>query len=628
MSYCLDAEVAADAMISEDNSQNVSPSSSHRFSSPVNEEINNNLRPLITSASLKSNNISMCDLSEECYLFKQDDLCSLSLPILNELRLSNKLLDVTIEVADERIQAHKVILASTIPYFHAMFVHDTVESTMSHITIRDDTLDGEAFRLLIDFVYSGSIRITNCNIQSVLIASSFLGLNKVKDACAEFLKARLQSNNVIGFKTFGEIHTCTSLVQCANVYIEKYFEHVAKTEEFFSLSCDSVIDIISSDDLNVKSEATVFEAVIRWIDRDREERKHHLPQLLKSVRLPRLSPQYLADVVAQEDLIKESLPCRDLLDEARNYHLMPERRSLFKSPRFRARTANTNGVIYAVGGLTRTGDSVSTVEVYNPATGVWKMSQNMSHLRSRVGVAVMNSKLYAIGGYNGHERLSTVEVFDPESNEWTKVASMKYKRSAVGACSLDDSTLYVCGGYDGMSSLDIVESYDANKNEWKIVKSMFKSRSAAGVVSFQGCVVALGGHDGLSIFDSVECYNPDTNEWKLMPSMLTRRCRLGVATLNKKLYVCGGYDGSTFLQTAEVYDPQEQKWSFIARMNCMRSRVALVANCGKLYAIGGYDGAANLKTVEMYDPTEDTWTFVTPMAAHEGGVGVGVIPVF
>ena len=36
-------------------------------------------------------------------------------------------------------------------------------------------------------------------------------------------------------------------------------------------------------------------------------------------------------------------------------------------------------------------------------------------LRSRVGVAVMKSRLYAIGGYNGTERLNTVEEFDAGS---------------------------------------------------------------------------------------------------------------------------------------------------------------------------------------------------------------------
>ncbi len=68
------------------------------------------------------------------------------------------------------------------------------------------------------------------------------------------------------------------------------------------------------------------------------------------------------------------------------------------------------GVIYAVGGQTKSGNSLSTVEVYNPTSGRWRDAEAMSMLRSRVGVAVMQNRLFAIGGYNGQERLNTVEV--------------------------------------------------------------------------------------------------------------------------------------------------------------------------------------------------------------------------
>lgn len=62
-------------------------------------------------------------------------------------------------------------------------------------------------------------------------------------------------------------------------------------------------------------------------------------------------------------------------------------------------------------------------------------------------------------------------------------------------------------------------------------------------------------------------------------------------------------------------------------MNTKRSRVALISNMGKLWAIGGYDGVSNLSTVEIYDPKTNAWTYGSPMWAHEGGVGVGVIPI-
>ena len=108
------------------------------------------------------------------------------------------------------------------------------------------------------------------------------------------------------------------------------------------------------------------------------------------------------------------------------------------------------------------------MEVYDPIHGRWRDAEAMSMLRSRVGVAVMQNRLYAIGGYNGQERLNTVEVFDAVTKRWSKVAAMNCKRSAVGAVALGNH-LYVCGGFDGISSLDTVERWG-----WHGVEIFFK----------------------------------------------------------------------------------------------------------------------------------------------------------
>ncbi|KAG1714379.1 Kelch-like protein 18 [Nymphon striatum] len=563
--------------------------------------------------------------SDDSTVFKQYNLHQNSFPIMEEIRRQGKLCDVTLKVDDQRFTAHRIVLAATIPYFHAMFTHDMVECKQKEITIQG--IDPNALESLINFAYSGLIKMDIHNVQSLLVGASFLQLQQVRNACCDFLKRRLHPNNVLGIRQFADTLGCSKLVDAANKFIQKHFIEASRSEEFMNLNFNDVKEIISRDELHVISEEQVFESVILWVKRDQELRKDHLPELLTRVRMPLLTPHYLSDKVATEEMIKSSHRCRDLLDEAKDYHLMPERRHLVQSFRTRPRCcSDIMGMIYAVGGLTKSGDSLSTVEVFDPVVGRWQMAEAMSMLRSRVGVAVMRNKLYAIGGYNGSERLSTVEVFDPENKLWNKVAPMNCKRSAVGAAALFDR-LYACGGYDGVSSLNTVECYNADTNEWMMVTSMTKHRSAAGVVAFEGYIYTMGGHDGLSIFDSVERYDIQTGQWLPVPPMLTKRCRLGAATLSGKLYVCGGYDGSTFLQTSEMFDPITGKWNYIAPMNVTRSRVALVANCGKLYAIGGYDGTSNLSTVEMYSPESNRWSFVASMCAHEGGVGVGVVPV-
>ncbi|XP_015600929.1 kelch-like protein 18 [Cephus cinctus] len=565
------------------------------------------------------------EIDEEKQIFQQVDLFSLGFSRFEEIRRQGKLCDVTLKVDDQSFSAHRIVLAVMIPYFKAMFLNNMMESKQKDITLQG--IDAIAAEALINFAYSGRITLTNNNVQSIMVGAAFFQLLKVKDACADFLKRRFHPQNALGIRRFADTLSCAPLMVDADKYIQQYFHEVALADEFFSLTYLELKELVSRDELHVVSEEKVFEAVMRWIKYDSESRVIYLPELLSLVRLPLLTPHYLADHIAKEELIRSSHQCRDLLDEARDYHLMPERRHLVQTFRSRPRCCNyMMGHIFAVGGLTKYGDSLSTVEVYDPFIEKWQTSEAMMMLRSRVGVAVHKNKLYAFGGYNGLERLATVEVYDPAVKSWKIIAPMHCKRSAVGTAALNNY-LYVCGGYDGISSLNTVERYCPEKDKWRMISPMNKYRSAGGVVAFQGCIYALGGHDGLSIFDSVERYDPKIGVWTSVKSMLTRRCRLGVATLNGKLYVCGGYDGSTFLQSVEVYDPVSDKWNYVAPMNVMRSRAALVANMGKLWAIGGYDGVSNLSTVEVYDPEADSWSFAASMCAHEGGVGVGVIPI-
>ena len=50
---------------------------------------------------------------------------------------------------------------------------------------------------------------------------------------------------------------CGVLVEGANKYVHKHFKDVMKTDEFLDLPKSDVLDIISCDHLNVRSEEQV-----------------------------------------------------------------------------------------------------------------------------------------------------------------------------------------------------------------------------------------------------------------------------------------------------------------------------------------------------------------------------------
>ncbi|XP_045082647.1 kelch-like protein 18 isoform X2 [Coregonus clupeaformis] len=403
---------------------------------------------------------------EDLMHFSVHDLPGRGYAVMEEIRRQGKLCDVTLKVGDHKFSAHRIVLAASIPYFHAMFTNDMVECKQDEIVMQG--MDPSALEALINFAYNGHVAIDQQNVQSLLIGASFLQLQNVKDACCSFLQERLHPKNCLGVRQFAETMMCTTLYDAANSFVHQHFVEVSVSEEFLSLRPEEILELVGCDELNIKAEEQVFEAVLAWVRHEREEREPRLPELLSKTRLPLCRPQFLADRVQQDELVRFCHKCRDLVDEAKDFHLMPERRPHLPAFKTRQRCCTSiAGLIYAVGGLNSAGDSLNVVEVFDPIGNCWERCQPMSTARSRVGVAVVNGLLYAIGGYDGQSRLSTVEVYNPETDTWTCVASMNSQR------------------------------------RWTVMTEMSASRSAAGVTVFDGRIFVSGGHDGLQIFNTV-----------------------------------------------------------------------------------------------------------------------------
>lgn len=159
------------------------------------------------STNFNFTDIEMSD-GTDCVVFSQCDMPNGAFPMMEELRRQGHLIDVTVVVGEKKqaVDAHKLVLASTMPYFHAMFTHGMIESRQREINLDENggTIDPNAFEALVNFAYSGKVTISTSNVQSLMMTASFLQLSRVRDACAEFLMARLSPSNVLGIKTFAD----------------------------------------------------------------------------------------------------------------------------------------------------------------------------------------------------------------------------------------------------------------------------------------------------------------------------------------------------------------------------------------------------------------------------------------
>ncbi|KAM5294167.1 kelch-like protein 20 isoform 3-T3 [Glossophaga mutica] len=522
-----------------------------------------------------------------------------TLEVINLLRKHRELCDVVLVVGAKKIYAHRVILSACSPYFRAMFTGELAESRQTEVVIRD--IDERAMELLIDFAYTSQITVEEGNVQTLLPAACLLQLAEIQEACCEFLKRQLDPSNCLGIRAFADTHSCRELLRIADKFTQHNFQEVMESEEFMLLPANQLIDIISSDELNVRSEEQVFNAVMAWVKYSIQERRPQLPQVLQHVRLPLLSPKFLVGTVGSDPLIKSDEECRDLVDEAKNYLLLPQERPLMQGPRTRPRKPIRCGeVLFAVGGWC-SGDAISSVERYDPQTNEWRMVASMSKRRCGVGVSVLDDLLYAVGGHDGSSYLNSVESsvvawwighrpanlevassipswgtclgcrYDPKTNQWSSdVAPTSTCRTSVGVAVLG-GFLYAVGGQDGVSCLNIVERYDPKENKWTRVASMSTRRLGVAVAVLGGFLYAVGGSDGTSPLNTVERYNPQENRWHTIAPMGTRRKHLGCAVYQDMIYAVGGRDDTTELSSAERYNPRTNQWSPVVAMTSRRS---------------------------------------------------------
>lgn len=543
---------------------------------------------------------------------------------MNHMRKQLLLCDVILVADKTEIPAHKMVLSACSPYFYAMFT-SFEESRQDKITLQG--VDHHALALLVEYVYTSEVHVTEENVQVLLPAANILQLTDVRDACCDFLQAQLHPTNCLGIRAFADLHGCPDLLSHAESYIEQHFLEVVECEEFLSLTHQQVSKLICSDRLTVPTEEKVFESVIAWVQHDLDERQTYLSALMEHVRLPLMSQEYLMQRVEEEPLLKADLQCKDYLIEALKYHLLKgDTKTIFRTPRTKPRQpVGLPKVLLVVGG--QAPKAIRSVECLDFKEERWYQVAEMPTRRCRAGLAVVGGRVYAVGGFNGSLRVRTVDAYDAASDQWTSCASMEARRSTLGVAVLNNC-IYAVGGFDGSTGLNTAEIFDTRTQEWRTVSPMSTRRSSVGVGVLNGLVYAVGGYDGASrqCLSSVESYTTDTDSWLPVTDMCSRRSGAGVGVLGGVLYAVGGHDGPLVRKSVEAYDPDTKQWAAVAEMTFCRRNAGVVALGGLLYVVGGDDGASNLASVEVYNPKIDSWTLLSScMGIGRSYAGVAVI---
>ena len=276
--------------------------------------------------------------------------------------------------------------------------------------------------------------------------------------------------------------------------------------------------------------------------------------------------------------------------------------------------------------------------IENSIAEKWEVISQLPTHREKFATAVVNDKIYLIGGTpfenrNGPFGMSLVEVYDSQTNRWSRAADMPTPRSNAKAAVVDGK-IYVLSGHDGIDRLivnneplKVVEVYDPKTDTWRRKQDMPTVRGQFGISAVAGRIYAIGGSNFLEDpwrFRIVESYNPKTDTWAKHPKMPTIRDSVRTGVVNGDIYVIGGggwppgANGGPHLSTIEVYHPKTNKWAKSPNMPNLRISFSTVSLDGVIYLIGGFvwqnRDLKYMATVDAYNPETEKWSDIPPIS--------------
>ena len=523
---------------------------------------------------------------------EQTSFCVELMKRLNIQRKQGYLCDVTLVTNDNSdFKAHRNVLSAASPFFCKLLESDMKENREG--IIRFEEISGSILEDVLEFIYTGTVEITQTNAEELIVTGNYLIIPSLKTASGRFLETEMSNCNCISTFYLAEKYDCVELIHNSRKFIHENFASVGEMDEFLSLEAKEVAVWISSDEIAVKAEADVFKIMLKWVEHGKTERKAAFEELFRHVRLSFLSRDFLEDVVTNE-LVRENLACVKLvMDATVKMATFTSDDDLPQSPRKGLETR----VILARGGkftfcylpeknqwkrlpdgstdrnqktqmLTFrdqlfTFDGFSKAEKYDPVFNCWSMSDLIDVLAYSAIVTVVKGDMYSIE-VNKPVGKSTIKRYNVELCTWQTVVESPQGCRNSSCAIASGSYLYLLGGSvpGNASYVSKAERFNIVETHWEEIADMQQGRGGAfGVASEEKIFVAGGLSEKRKVSKKCEMYNVSTNEWHFIGSLNTWRMYGSMVCLSGTLYVLGGTKNNRDrLLSVECYDSTEDKW--------------------------------------------------------------------
>ncbi|XP_035676101.1 kelch repeat and BTB domain-containing protein 8-like [Branchiostoma floridae] len=417
---------------------------------------------------------------------------------VGDLQKTGVLQDVVLEVEGRRFSCHRLVLSAASPYFRAMFTSDMAESRQKTVVLQG--LDAGMLEEILSYIYSGTLHVSVDKVQPLYQAADLLQLDYVRDTCSSYITMNVERSNYLDLYKFADVFSIDIVLKHCLLWIARFFTEFFCSEEFCSLSVNNLIEIISHDELDVKEETTVWEAVVRWVQHSRQDRGvlHHLPSILPHIRFKLLTSDDMAAILGHP-LVRDDHEISEVIrnvvlgmttemvlldnDSSKELFFMNPRkgqyiRCSYKPEDFPSATrvlvtVTSDNNIYM---LTHDRESIEQLPIYkyNHAGNVWEhagMSSLCRWQRLKYDFRCCNEYLVEVDHilyYLGVDVIKEIGLvwmwqYNRQTNQWKECSQLQHENTTM---SYENCAALSCGSRLYFLTSAEVHFYDTSQDRW------------------------------------------------------------------------------------------------------------------------------------------------------------------
>lgn len=504
-----------------------------------------------------------------------------------------------------QVLAHRAVLAAASPYFEETF---TAKNSTNSLVFPD--IEERELKLCVEFIYSGSIGISENNAEKLLKASMSLKLNDLILLCLEYLAERLNVNNCANVIAVCHKYNCDAVDNMVRRFLCAQFDNFFSVDTNSPFTFDEFFYCLSllrfgDRDLEMKK----WKAVLLWVNCDLTKRKSEFTKLFATVDVSVLSKDFINTSLLGEPLVRsccESLSGISAALANRDWPITAKRRKSMShiiackresqvilkydivakkwsnAGRFPGRFSDHCDIITHLGNIyVGTGE-----EIHEYANGKW----NSTMFRSEITC----TKCQTVFRYVGSDR----DVFTFANSFWT-LNSLQPQKVNIHSQVINCAKCRCHFSYN--SPTDCADL-------WYIASTASCYNRCIGI---SNVVYMVTKH---SVFE----YCVDTKELSCHRADSNLGDGFFATSSNEKIYALGGVGSE---QSVYEYDIKKNRSLRVSDMLQGKSRGHSVWYGDKVFAFG----QPYPSTVECYDPGMDTWTVVPSLTIliEPGNVFVG-----